>query len=106
MIGAPFSSFGISAAFALEFAVKACSNSLWAVVGVHVPAGVAARVHFFESNSGPSTSSEPLWNRVALLSVGSPRMKMTFGFFTPQAATQLTRPWPMTLPTVTLLNDT
>ena len=52
MIGAPFSSFGISAALAFEWAVKACSNSLCAVVGVHVPAGVATSVHFFDSNSG------------------------------------------------------
>ena len=33
-------------------------------------------------------------------------MKMTFGLFTPWLATQLTRPLAMTLPTVTLLNDT
>ena len=33
-------------------------------------------------------------------------MKMTFGLFTPQAAAQVFRPWAMTAPTVTLLNDT
>ncbi len=86
--------------------MNACSNSVCAVVGVHVPAGVATRVHFLDANSGLSTSAEPSWNRVALLSVGSPRMKITCGFLTFQAATQLTRPWAMTLPTVTLLNDT
>ena len=45
MIGAPFSSFGMSAALAFEWAVNACSNSLCAVVGVQVPAGVASSFH-------------------------------------------------------------
>ena len=52
MIGAPFSSFGISAAFAVLCAVSACWNSVAATVGVQVPAGLATSVHLPDLNSG------------------------------------------------------
>ena len=41
MIGAPFSSLGISAALAFGCAVNAAWNSVSAVAGVQVPAGFA-----------------------------------------------------------------
>ena len=44
MIGAAFSSFGLSRALAFEFLVKAAWNSVSAVVGVQVPAGLATSV--------------------------------------------------------------
>ncbi len=55
MIGAPFSSLGISAALAFVCAVKAASNSVAAVGGVHVPAGLATSVHLPSLNSGCRT---------------------------------------------------
>jgi len=56
MIGAPFSSFGISAALTPLWAVKACWNSLSATFGVQVPAGLAASFHP-EENFGARTAS-------------------------------------------------
>ena len=44
MIGAPFSSFGMSAALVDGLAVNACSNSLCATFGVQVPAGEALQL--------------------------------------------------------------
>jgi hypothetical protein len=106
MIGAPFSSFGISAALMFLCAVYCCWNSDSAVAGVHVPAGLLTSFHLPEEKYGAITPSYPWANSVALLSVGAPFITMTFGSLTPQAAMQDTRPWPMTWPTLTLLNDT
>src|ERR1700757_4543944 len=106
MIGAPFSSFGISAALMFLCAVYCCWNSDSAVGGSQVPAGWLTSFHLPEEKYEASTPSYPCANSVALLSVGAPFITMTFGFFTPQAATQDTRPWPMTWPTFTLLKLT
>ena len=56
MTGAPFSSLGMSTALVDELAVKACSNSVAAVGGSHVPAGVATSVHLPDLNSGFRTA--------------------------------------------------
>jgi hypothetical protein len=40
---------------------------------------------------------------VALLSVGAPRMTRTFGLVTCSAVAQATKPWPISVPTSTLL---
>src|SRR5580658_6039596 len=56
MIGAPFSSFGMTAELAVECAVKADSNSVWATVGVHVPAVLAASVYLPDLKYEASTS--------------------------------------------------
>jgi len=40
------------------------------------------------------------------LSVGAPFMTMTSGLLTPQAVTQASRPWPIRVPTRTLLKLT
>ena len=52
MIGAPFSSFGMSAELAVLCAVNACSNSVAAVGGSHVPAGLATSLYLSVLNSG------------------------------------------------------
>src|SRR5580698_9360887 len=106
MIGAPFSSFGMSAALMFLWAVYCCWNSLSATSGVQVPAGLDTSVHLPEEKYGAITASYPWANSVALLSVGAPFMTMTLGFLTPQAVMHAASPWPMTVPTFTLLNDT
>src|SRR6185437_8456744 len=106
MIGAPFSSFGMSAALIFLCAVYCCWNSDSAVGGSQVPAGWLTSVHFFEEKNGAITPVYPWANSVALLSVGAPLITMTLGSLTPQAETQDTRPWPMTWPTLTLLKLT
>src|ERR1700724_1921034 len=106
MIGAAFSSFGITAELMFLCAVKDCWNSLSAVGGSHVPAGLATSTYLPEEKNGLSTGSEPCAKSVALLSVGAPFMTMTCGFFTPQAAAQVTKPWPILVPTSTLLKLT
>src|ERR1700742_2494857 len=106
MIGAPFSSFGMSAALMFLCAVYCCWNSDSAVGGSQVPAGLLTFVQPLPEKYGARTPSYPWANSVALLSVGAPFITMTLGFFTPQAVTQDTRPWPMTWPTLTLLKLT
>src|ERR1700722_7650131 len=106
MIGAPFSSFGISAALMFLCAVYCCWNSDSATDGVQVPAGLEPSLYVPFKQSGASTPAEPCANSVALLSVGAPLITMTLGFLTPQAVTQAVRPWPMTWPTLTLLKLT
>src|ERR1700681_1571377 len=106
MIGAPFSSFGMSAALMFLCAVNCCWNSDSATDGVHVPAGLDTSFHLPEEKNGAITPSYPWANSVALLSVGAPRITMTLGVLTPQAVTQVARPWPMTWPTLTLLKLT
>src|ERR1700753_3007432 len=107
MIGAAFSSFGTSTELMLLCAVYCCWNSVSAVGGSQVP---AAEPTDFQPPPLPNleavTPCYPGANRVALLSVGSPFMTSTCGLFTPQAVTQLSRPWPMSLPTWTLLKLT
>jgi hypothetical protein len=56
MIGAPFSSFGISAALMFGCAVYCCWNSLSAVGGSQVPAGWLTSFQPLE-NCGASTAS-------------------------------------------------
>src|ERR1017187_6021431 len=105
MIGAPFSSFGISAALMFGCAVYCCWNSLSAVGGAQVPAGWLTSFQP-QPKVVASTAAQPRAKSVALLSVGEPFMTMTCGLLTPQAATQLTRPWPIFVPTSTLLKLT
>src|ERR1700722_5444601 len=106
MIGAPFSSFGMSAELMFLFAVYCCWNSDSAVGGSQVPAGWDTFTQPLEAKYGASTPSYPWANSVALLSVGAPRMTITLGFLTPQLVTQVTRPWPMIWATLTLLKLT
>src|SRR5258708_2363223 len=105
MIGAAFSSFGISAVLMLECAANCCWNSDSAVGGSQVPAGVLTSFQL-EENFAASTLLEPCANSVALLSVAAPFMKITFGLLTPHAVTQASRPWAMTAPTLTLSKET
>ncbi len=56
MIGAAFSSFGISAALMFGWAVNCCWNSLSAVGGSQVPAGWLTSFQPLE-NCGASTAS-------------------------------------------------
>ena len=57
-------------------------------------------------NNGESTWLYPLANNVALLSVGEPSSSNTWGLDTPHEAMQSTAPWPIRLPTLTLLKLT
>src|ERR1700735_926397 len=106
MIGAPVSSFGMRAELTLWCAVTTAWNSVSAVGGSHVPAVCATAVHFPSLKYLLMTLSHPLADRVELLSVTAPCMTTTCGFLTCHAATQLTRPSPMTWPTFTLLKLT
>ena len=56
MIGAAFSSFGVSTALMLLCAVNCCWNSLSAVGGSQVPAALPTWCHLPELNSGFSTA--------------------------------------------------
>jgi hypothetical protein len=102
MIGAAFSSFGVSTELMFLWAVNACWNSVSATVGVQVPAGSPTFTYFPLENSGLSTPRYPWANRVALLSVGSPFITSTFGLATCQAVAQAWKPWPILVPTRTL----
>src|ERR1700722_18971958 len=106
MIGGACSSLGTRAALIFGWAVYCCWNSVRAVGGSQVPAGCATSVHALDEKWGARTALYPWANRVALLSVGSPRMTMTFGLATFQALTQLTSPLPIRVPTSTLLKLT
>src|SRR6516225_6540393 len=106
MIGAAFSSFGVSMALMFGCAVNCCWNSVSAVGGSQVPAALPTWAHLPELKNGFITALYPSPNSVALLSVGSPYITSTFGFDTPQAVTQLARPWPRSVPTCTLLKLT
>src|SRR5580700_8084268 len=101
MIGAAFSSLGVSTPLAEELAVNACWNSVSAVGGSQVPAGCARSFHVPFLKYLFMTSKYPCANSVALLSVGEPRMTMSFGDLTFHALTQLTMPPPISLPTLT-----
>ena len=57
MIGAPFSSFGISAALMFLCAVYCCWNSDSATDGVQVPAGLETSLYVPVEKSGASTPS-------------------------------------------------
>ena len=60
-------------------------------------------LHVFpEEKKGLSTPRYPWANRVALLSVGSPFITSTFGLATFQAVAQAAKPWPISVPTLTL----
>src|SRR5579875_3134548 len=106
MIGAAFSSLGTSTALMLLCAVYCCWNSVSAVGGSQVPAALPTDFQPPPENFDASTPSYPCANRVALLSVGAPFITSTFGLFTFHAVTQLSRPWPISLPTWTLLKLT
>ena len=106
MIGAAFSSFGVRTELMFLCAVNACWNSLSATVGVQVPAGSPTFTYFPLEKKGSSTARYPWANRVALLSVGSPFITSTFGLVTCQAAAQAVNPWPIFVPTRTLLKLT
>src|ERR1700756_4043246 len=106
MIGAAFSSFGVRTALMLLCAVNCCWNSLSAVGGSHVPAAEPTWTYFPLSKNGFGTAAEPWANRGALLSVGAPFMTSTFGLATCQAAAQAVKPWPILVPTSTLLKLT
>src|SRR5579875_3270552 len=106
MIGAAFSSLGDSSALMFLCAVYCCWNSVSAVGGSQVPAALPTLVHWPLLNSGLSTALYPSPNSVALLSVGAPYITSTFGWLTCQAATQLFRPSPSSVPTLTLLKLT
>src|SRR5215471_3377526 len=102
MIGAAFSSFGVSTELMLGCAVNCCWNSVSAVGGSQVPAALPTSAHLPEVKNGFITAMYPSPNSVALLSVGSPYITSTFGFDTPQEVTQVARPWPSRVPTRTL----
>src|SRR6266571_4840409 len=102
MIGAAFASFGVRTELMFLCAVKFCWNSVSATVGVHVPAGSPTFTYFPEEKKGLSTPRYPWANRVALLSVGSPFITSTFGLATFQAVAQAAKPWPISVPTLTL----
>src|SRR5579871_2447179 len=106
MIGAAFSSLGTSTALIFLWAVYCCWNSVSAVGGSQVPAAEPTLDHFPPLKYDARTPSYPWANRVALLSVGAPFITSTFGCATCQAATQLTRPWPINWPTWTLSKET
>ena len=44
MMGAAFSSFGVTTELMFLCAVNCCWNSVYATLGVHVPAGMPTRV--------------------------------------------------------------
>src|SRR6266566_3987042 len=102
MIGAAFSSLGVSTALMFGCAVNCCWNSVSAVGGSQVPAALPTLAHLPELKNGFITALYPSPNSVALLSVGSPYITSTFGFATCQEVTQEARPWPSSLPTRTL----
>jgi hypothetical protein len=106
MIGAAFASFGVRTELMFLCAVKFCWNSLSATDGVQVPAGSATFTYLLLEKNGLSTPRYPCANRVALLSVGSPFMTRTFGLLTFQAVAQAAKPWPIFVPTSTLLKLT
>src|SRR3954454_6907436 len=89
------SSLGVITALMFLWAVYCWSNVVAATDGVHVPAGSPTFTQVLLSNSGFSTPLYPWAKRLALLSVGSPFMTRTFGFWTFHAATQSISPWPM-----------
>ena len=88
------------------WAVKFCWNSLSATDGVQVPAGSPTFTYLPLVKNGLSTPRYPCANRVALLSVGSPFITSTFGLLTFQAVAQAAKPWPILVPTRTLLKLT
>src|ERR1700691_979975 len=106
MIGAAFSSFGETRELMFLCAVYACWNSLSAVGGSHVPAGVPTSTYVLLEKYGASTASYACANRVALLSVRAPRITRRFGLSTCSAAAQATKPLPITVPTSTWLKLT
>src|ERR1039457_7110030 len=106
MIGAAFSSLGVSTALMFLCAVNCPWNSVSAVGGSHVPAPWPTWTHLPGEKNGAITALWPGPNRVALLSVGAPYMTSTLGFLTFHAETQLTRPSPIRWPTCTLLKLT
>ena len=55
---------------------------------------------------GSSTELYPCANSVALLSVGEPFSSATLAFWAFMSVRHLSRPWPCSLPTATLSNDT
>src|SRR5690242_19127978 len=106
MTALALSSFGVITALMFLCAVYCCSNVVTAVGGSHVPAGSPTFVYEPSWKCGARTPLYPWANSFALLSVGSPSITRMFGFFTPQSWMQLTAPWPISLPTWTLLKLT
>ena len=85
-------SFGVTTALMFVCAVCCC----WKIVNAfwlsQVPAGWPTFVYAPDLNFGSSTDRYPWRNKVALLSVGSPLITRTCGFWTFQAAMQSTSP--------------
>ena len=100
------SSFGVITALMFECAVNCCSNVVAAVGGSHVPAGSPTFVYVPSEKLGSSTLLYPCAKSFALLSVGSPSITRMFGLLTFHEERQSTKPWPISLPTSTLLKLT